>query len=112
MFTALQENTDGAQDTFLTELVRIMEKYPWCAGVDIDLERGGDYSTHTKSTALFRNIWNTVKAYDSTKKVNICLPGMNSVNGSVGSHHREEVMNRIKELPDFIAGQETDIKDV
>lgn len=87
VFTALRENTDGAQDTFLTELVRIMEKYPWCAGVDIDLERGGDYSTHTKSTALFRNIWNTVKAYDSTKKVNICLPGMNSVNGSVGGEN-------------------------
>ena len=33
VFTALRENTDGAQDKFLTELVRIMEKYPWCAGV-------------------------------------------------------------------------------
>lgn len=86
-FTALRENTDGAQDTFLTELVRIMEKYPWCAGVDIDLERGGDYSTHAKSTAMFRNIWNAVKAYDSTKKVNLCLPGMNAVNGSVGGEN-------------------------
>ena len=27
----------------------------------------------------------------------------------VDSHHREETMNRIKELQDFIAGQETDI---
>jgi spore germination protein YaaH len=87
VFTALRENTEGAQDKFLTELVRIMEKYPWCAGVDIDLERGGDYSTHAKSTAMFRNIWNTVKNYDSTKKVNICLPGMNSVNGSVGGEN-------------------------
>ena len=64
-----------------------MEKYSWCAGVDIDLERGGDYSTHAKSTAMFRNIWNAVKAYDSTKKVNICLPGMNAVNGSVGGEN-------------------------
>ena len=64
-----------------------MEKYPWCAGVDIDLERGGDYSTHAKSTAMFRNIWNAVKAYDSTKKVNLCLPGMNAVNGSVGGEN-------------------------
>ncbi|MFR6421598.1 MAG: hypothetical protein ACLUOO_02780 [Coprococcus sp.] len=38
---ALRNNTNGAKDKFLTELVRIMEKYPWCAGVDIDLERGG-----------------------------------------------------------------------
>lgn len=87
VFTALRENTNGAQDKFLTELVRIMQKYPWCDGIDIDLERGGDYSTHTKSTNMFHNIWNTVKAYDNTKKVNICLPGMNSVNGSVGGEN-------------------------
>lgn len=47
IFTALRNNTDGAKDTFLTELVRIMEKYPWCAGVDIDLERGGEYENRT-----------------------------------------------------------------
>ena len=29
----------------------------------------------------------------------------------VDSHHREEAMNRIKELQDFIAGQETDITE-
>jgi len=27
------------------------------------------------------------------------------------SHHREEVINRVKELQDFIAGQKTDIKE-
>lgn len=87
VFTALRENTNGAQDTFLTELVRIMQKYPWCDGVDIDLEKGSDYSTAAKSTAMFKNIYNTVKAYDSTKLVNICLPGMTSVNGSVGGEN-------------------------
>lgn len=29
----------------------------------------------------------------------------------VDSHHREETMNRIRELQDFISGQETDIID-
>ncbi|MCI6767042.1 MAG: hypothetical protein MR596_04430, partial [Lachnospiraceae bacterium] len=29
----------------------------------------------------------------------------------VDSHHREETMNRIKELQDFIAGQKTDITE-
>ena len=29
----------------------------------------------------------------------------------VDSHHREEDMNKIKELQDFIAGQETDITE-
>ena len=82
-----RDNTDGAQDTFLSEIVRIMEKYPWCDGIDIDLEKGDGYSTHAASTAMFRNIYNTVKGYDSSKLMNICLPGMNSINGSVGGEN-------------------------
>ncbi len=87
IFRALRDNTDGAQDRFLSEIVRIMEKYPWCDGIDIDLERGDGYSTHTESTAMFRNIYNTVKDYDPAKHMNICLPGMTSVNGSVGGEN-------------------------
>lgn len=87
IFAALRDNTNGAQDTFLSEIVRIMEKYPWCDGIDIDLEKGDGYSTHAASTAMFRNIYNTVKSYDSTKLMNICLPGMISVNGSVGGEN-------------------------
>ena len=87
IFSALRDNTDGAQDTFLSEIVRIMKKYPWCDGIDIDLERGGEYSTHAASTAMFRNIYNTVKGYDKNKLMNICLPGMTSVNGSVGGEN-------------------------
>ena len=30
---------------------------------------------------------------------------------TVDNHHREEAMNRIKELQDFIAGQNTDIRE-
>ena len=87
IFKAIRDNTSGAQDKFLSELVRIMQKYPWCDGIDIDLEKGDDYSTHAASTALFKNIYNTVKSYDSSKLVNICLPGMTSVNGSVGGEN-------------------------
>ena len=87
IFRALRDNTDGAQDRFLSEIVRIMEKYPWCDGIDIDLERGDGYSTHAASTAMFQNIYNTVKAYDPAKHMNICLPGMTSVNGSVGGEN-------------------------
>lgn len=87
IFRALRDNTDGAQDMFLSEIVRIMEKYPWCDGIDIDLEKGDGYSTHEASTAMFRNIYNTVKNYDATKQMNICLPGMTSVNGSVGGEN-------------------------
>lgn len=87
IFKALRDNTNGAQDMFLSEIVRIMQKYPWCDGIDIDLEKGDGYSTHGASTAMFRNIYNTVKAYDSSKLMNICLPGMTSVNGSVGGEN-------------------------
>ena len=83
IFTALRNNTNGAKDKFLTELVRIMEKYPWCAGVDIDLERGGGYENREAANSLFQAIYQTVKAYDSSKLVNICLPGMTGVQGSV-----------------------------
>lgn len=87
IFAALRDNTDGAQDMFLLEIVCIMENYPWCSGIDIDLERGDGYSTHAASTQMFANTYNTVKAYDSSKMMNICLPGMTSVNGSVGGEN-------------------------
>lgn len=87
IFRALRDNTNGAQEMFLSEIIRIMEKYPWCDGIDIDLERGDGYSTHAASTAMFQNIYNTVKNYDATKHMNICLPGMTSVNGSVGGEN-------------------------
>lgn len=87
IFTALRNNTNGAKDKFLTELVRIMEKYPWCAGVDIDLERGGGYENRAVANALFRDIYRTVKNYNPAKLVNICLPGMTGVQGSVGGEN-------------------------
>ena len=87
IFTALRENTNGAQDKLMSEIVRIMAKYPWCAGIDIDLEKGGEYANREKANALFANIYRTVKAYDSTKLVNICLPGMTGVQRSVGGEN-------------------------
>lgn len=87
IFTALRNNTGGAKTKFLSELVRIMQKYPWCAGVDIDLERGGGYENRETANLLFRDIYQTVKAYDSRKLVNICLPGMTGVQGSVGGEN-------------------------
>jgi spore germination protein YaaH len=87
IFTALRNNTNGAKTKFLSELVRIMQKYPWCAGVDIDLERGGEYENKDAANALFRDIYQTVKAYNPAKLVNICLPGMTGINGSVGGEN-------------------------
>ena len=64
-----------------------MEKYPWCAGVDIDLERGGEFENREAANALFQAIYQTVKAYNPAKLVNICLPGMTGVQGSVGGEN-------------------------
>jgi hypothetical protein len=87
IFTALRNNTSGARDNFLTEIVRIMNKYPWCAGVDIDLERGCGYDNRDAANTLFSLIYQTVKAYDSSKLMNICLPGMTGIQGSVGGFY-------------------------
>lgn len=87
IFTALRNNENGAKTKFLSEIVRIMHKYPWCAGVDINLERGGGFENRDAANALFRDIYQTVKAYDSSKLVNICLPGMTGVQGSVGGEN-------------------------
>ncbi|MDR1913006.1 MAG: glycosyl hydrolase, partial [Clostridiales bacterium] len=86
-FTALRNNTNGARDTFLSELVRIMNKYPWCNGVDIDLEKGGGYENRASANTLFQLIYQTVKNYNPAKEVNICLPGMTGVQGSVGGEN-------------------------
>jgi spore germination protein YaaH len=87
IFTALRNNTNGAKTKFLSEIVRIMNKYPWCAGVDIDLERGGEYENRAAANALFADIYSTVKSYNPVKLVNICLPGMTGVQGSVGGEN-------------------------
>ena len=39
------------------------------------------------ANALFRDIYQTVKNYNPAKLVNICLPGMTSVQGSVGGEN-------------------------
>ena len=87
IFTALRNNTSGAKTKFLSELVRIIQKYPWCAGVDIDLEQGGGYENRQAANELFRDIYSTVKNHNRAKLVNICLPGMTGVQGSVGGEN-------------------------
>ena len=56
IFTALRNNTNGAKTMFLSEIVRIMQKYPWCAGVEIDLEHGGEFENRTAANVLYADI--------------------------------------------------------
>ena len=55
--------------------------------IDIDLERGGELANRAKANALFSRIYSTVKAKGASLHVNICLPGMTSVGGSVGGEN-------------------------
>ncbi|MDD4462454.1 MAG: glycosyl hydrolase family 18 protein [Eubacteriales bacterium] len=84
IFDALRYNTT-AQDTFISEIIRIIDEHPWAAGVDIDLEMGGGLEHRAASNALFSRIYNTVKA--KGKLMNVCLPAMSSMGGSVGGEN-------------------------
>jgi spore germination protein YaaH len=87
VFSALR-NDQAAQAMFLSELVRILDKYPYANGIDIDLERGGEYENREAANALFSAIYSTVHGYgDGTKQVNICLPAMEGINQSVGGEN-------------------------
>ena len=55
IFAALRDNTDGAQDTFLSEIVRIMEKYP---NMRFDLTPGHEmYMGFSKNIPAWREFF-------------------------------------------------------
>ena len=83
-FTAIRENINGAQDVFISEIHRILDKYPWAVGVDIDLERGGEIENKAKANALFKRIYNEVEGRGDGKLVHADLPAMTGPNQSVG----------------------------
>lgn len=83
---------------------------------------------------IYKETWLWLKECGCERLVNKRLPGKHPTTGAaiaspftqllmnfqkqaekeqseVDSHHREEAMNKIKELQDFIAGQETDITE-
>ena len=74
-FVAIVNNTDGAQDTFISELHRILDKYPWADGVDIDLENGPT-DNQAGVIALAQRIYNEIKGRPSQNWVHWDLPSM------------------------------------
>lgn len=84
VFTALR--TDSATRAALVgNLGALIDTYPWCHGVDMDLERGGPLSNAAAAEALFSQLAAAVHA--KGRKINADLPGMDSENGSVGSEN-------------------------
>ena len=74
-FTAIVNNTNGAQDLFISELHRILDLYPFAAGVDIDLEVG-PLDNVDGVVALAQRIHENIKARSAQNFVAWCLPPM------------------------------------
>jgi len=74
-FKAIVDNAGGAQDLFISELHRILDMYPWAAGVDIDLEVGPN-DNPDGVVALAKRIYESVKSRPSQRYVHWDLPPM------------------------------------
>ena len=74
-FKAIVDNAGGAQDLFISELHRILDMYPWAAGVDIDLEKGPN-DNPDGVVALAKRIYESVKSRPLQRYVHWDLPPM------------------------------------
>ncbi|MBS3938767.1 MAG: hypothetical protein KGZ50_09400 [Peptococcaceae bacterium] len=74
-FQAIVENTGGAQDLFISELHRILDEYPFAAGVDIDLEKGPN-DNPDGVVALAKRIYESIKSRPTQRYVHWDLPPM------------------------------------
>jgi len=84
VFTALRNNPT-ARAALIANIEGLLDTYPWAYGIDIDLERGGAYSNATAAEALFTELADAV--HGKGRKINADLPGMTSLNGSVGDEN-------------------------
>lgn len=72
-----------AQDRLITEIHRILDRYSWCHGVDIDLERGPP-ELKPQIYALYQRIYEEVKSRSANRHVHIDLPPMTGPGITVG----------------------------
>lgn len=82
---ALLNNTNGAKDTFFTEMQRLLDTYPDCDGIDIDLENCGGYSNQTAMKNFIAEIYNW--CHERGKLLNVCMPPITGPNASVGGEY-------------------------
>lgn len=81
----LWNNTGGAQDTFISEIKRLMSDYPWCAGIDVDFEQGGSSAYTTMAVNFYQRISDTVHA--EGKLLHADLPGLTGPGQSLGGEY-------------------------
>lgn len=82
IFRAILEN-DEAQNRFISEIHRILDEYPWCDGIDIDLEHGPN-DLEDEIYSLFSRIYNQIKSRENNRHVHIDLPPMTGPHQTVG----------------------------
>ncbi|WP_202078290.1 glycosyl hydrolase family 18 protein [Caldalkalibacillus salinus] len=72
-----------AQDQFVSNIHEILNRYPWCHGVDIDLERGPN-DLKEDIYALYQRLYEELKQRDDHTHVHIDLPPMTGPGVTVG----------------------------
>ena len=82
---ALLNNTNGARATFFSELQRLVNTYPQCNGIDIDLENCGGYENQRTMKQLIAEIYNW--CHSRGKLLNVCMPPITGPNASVGGEY-------------------------
>lgn len=82
---ALLNNTGGARTKFFSEMQRLLDTYPDCDGIDIDLENCGGYDNQQPMRELIAEIYNWCHARG--KLLNVCLPPITGPNASVGGEY-------------------------
>lgn len=82
---ALLNNTNGARSKFFTEMQRLIDTYPNCSGIDIDLENCGGYEHQQPMKELIAEIYEWCHARG--KLLNVCMPPITGPNASVGGEY-------------------------
>jgi len=83
VFAALFNNVGGSQDTFMSEINRLITENSYITGIDIDLERGNDETNKDNIIALFSRISSTVRGRGL--KVHYDIPAMTAPYTTVGA---------------------------
>lgn len=81
----LMDDVNGVQDIFLSEINRILDENPWCAGIDLDLEHCGGKENSDLMINLVRRVSELI--HSKGKLLHYDVPAMNGENYSIGSQN-------------------------
>lgn len=82
---ALLNNEGGARTTFFSEMQRLIDTYPQCNGIDIDLENCGGIENQGLMRDFIAEVYQWCHARG--KLLNVCMPPITGPNASVGGEY-------------------------